>query len=94
MDEAASRLGLTLGVVGAVGSAIHGGYDLAISLPVAAGPLDAPNAVDPRGLLTFGAAGLGLLVIMADRARRTVPAPPRLPLPHRRCCSWCCTWPG
>ena len=32
------RLGLTLGVVGAVGSAIHGGYDLAISLPVAAGP--------------------------------------------------------
>jgi hypothetical protein len=64
VDAAASRLGLTLGVVGAVGSAIHGGYDLAVGLhPVAAGPLDAPNAVDPRGLLTFGAAGLGLLVM-------------------------------
>jgi hypothetical protein len=75
VDEAASRLGLTLGVVGAVGSAIHGGYDLAVSLhPVAAGPLDAPNAVDPRGLLTFGAAGLGLLV-MSWLIRRGGPFP-------------------
>jgi hypothetical protein len=70
VDEAASRLGLTLGVIGAVGSAIHGGYDLAVSLhPVTAAAMDAPNAVDPRGLLTFGAAGLGLLV-MAWLVRR------------------------
>jgi hypothetical protein len=49
VDEAASRLGLTLGVIGAVGSAIHGGYDLAVSLhPVTAAAMDAPNAVDPR----------------------------------------------
>jgi hypothetical protein len=75
VEPAASRLGLTLGVVGAMGSAIHGGYDLAVSLhPVAAGPMDAPNAVDPRGLLTFGAAGLGLLV-MSWLIRRGGPFP-------------------
>jgi hypothetical protein len=36
--------------------------------------VDAPNAVDPRGLLTFGAAGLGLLV-MSWLIRRGGPFP-------------------
>jgi hypothetical protein len=45
------------------GSAVHGGYDLAnvinppVSLP------DLPNPVDPRGLLTFGVAGVALFVV-------------------------------
>ncbi len=55
-----------LGSVGALGATIHGGYDLAVALhPVsAAGALvNAPSQTDPRGLLTFGLAGLGLLIV-------------------------------
>jgi hypothetical protein len=50
--------------VAALGAAIHGGYDLAnlINLPASAAALpDLPSQVDPRGLLTFGVMGLGLL---------------------------------
>jgi hypothetical protein len=55
---------LLLGVIGALGSAVHGGYDLSNALhPPAQGLPDLPNAVDPRGLLTFGVAGLGLWVV-------------------------------
>jgi hypothetical protein len=51
-------------VSAALGSAIHGGYDLANGLhPPAALNTDLPNPVDPRGLLTFGVAGLGLLLL-------------------------------
>ncbi len=56
---------LLLGTVGVLGGAIHGGYDLANALhpPTAlAAVADLPSAVDPRGLLTFGVAGIGLLV--------------------------------
>lgn len=57
---------LVIGVAGALGAAVHGGYDLANAL----NPPDSnvvslaslPSAVDPRGLLTFGVAGLGALV--------------------------------
>jgi hypothetical protein len=51
---------LLIGFVAGVGAAIHGAYDLALSLN---GPLDTglPNSVDPRGVLTFGAAGLSLV---------------------------------
>jgi hypothetical protein len=57
---------LVIGVAGALGAAVHGGYDLANAL----NPPDSnvvslaslPSAVDPRGLLTFGMAGLGALV--------------------------------
>jgi hypothetical protein len=59
-------MALGLGVVGALGAAIHGGYDLAnaINAPVANAAAEAglPNQVDPRGLLTFGVAGLAVLV--------------------------------
>jgi hypothetical protein len=52
---------LLLGLAGAIGSALHGGYDLAALLHPHA-PVDAnlPSAMDPRGLLTFGASGIGL----------------------------------
>lgn len=59
-----ARWGLLLGLIGAAGSILHGGYDLANALhPPATPNLDLPSAVDPRGLLTFGVAGLGLLVL-------------------------------
>jgi hypothetical protein len=59
-----ARWGVLLSLVGAGGSLIHGGYDLATALnpsPLPNG--DLPNPVDPRGLLTFGVTGLGLFVI-------------------------------
>ena len=56
-------LGLLLSLSAAIGSAIHGGYDLANALhPPAALNADLPNPIDPRGLLTFGIAGLGLFL--------------------------------
>jgi hypothetical protein len=65
-DAAYALLALLFGLVGAAGTAIHGGYDLsnAINPPasVPAGLLDLPNQVDPRGLLTFGFTGVGLFV--------------------------------
>lgn len=57
---------VVLSLVGALGSAAHGGYDLSSALHPAAENIPSlanlPNQVDPRGLLTFGLAGLGLLV--------------------------------
>jgi hypothetical protein len=56
--------GVLLAITGALGSAVHGGFDLANAIhppPIALAEL--PNAVDPRGLLTFGVAGVGLLVV-------------------------------
>lgn len=65
-DAAFSLWALLLGLVGAAGSILHGGYDLAnaINAPEAlpANVASLPSQVDPRGLLTFGLAGIGLLV--------------------------------
>ena len=58
-------LGTVLGVVAAVGAAVHGGYDLANAINPPAAVVNTPNAVDPRGLLTFGVGGLGLLAYAA-----------------------------
>jgi hypothetical protein len=64
VDPDLATLGLVLGIVGGVGAAVHGGFDLAVALhPVGALPADAANPVDPRGLLTFAVTGLGLLVL-------------------------------
>ena len=54
---------LLLGMAGALGSAAHGGYDLANAINPPPSIPDLPNPVDPRGLLTFGVAGIALLVI-------------------------------
>ncbi len=66
-------IGLALALMGALGAIVHGGYDLANALnPPLSDPLaeaGLPSPVDPRGLLTFGMAGLGLL-ILAVLARR------------------------
>ena len=66
VDATAARFGLLLALAGALGAAVHGAYDLAnaINPPAegAAALADLPNQVDPRGFLTFGVAGLALLV--------------------------------
>jgi hypothetical protein len=81
LDSAAAvgLLGLMLVAVGASGAMVHGGYDLANSVhaPVHDVLADAqlPSPIDPRGLLTFGISGLGLLVIAwQSRRSRTLPA--------------------
>jgi hypothetical protein len=57
-------LGLLLSLTGVLGAAIHGGYDLANALHPPSSPVSGlPNAVDPRGLLTFGVSGLGLFLL-------------------------------
>lgn len=64
-DAGFALLGLMLAGVSALGAAIHGAYDLANAIhpPVeAAGAAGLPNAIDPRGFLTFGLAGLAVLV--------------------------------
>jgi hypothetical protein len=60
VDESTALVGLIFGMAGALGALIHGGYDLANALHPPSSPPTLPNGVDPRGLLTFGAAGLGL----------------------------------
>ena len=62
LDRNLALLALLLGTVGALGSVIHGGYEVAnIVHPPASTPSDLPSPIDPRGLVTFGFAGLGLL---------------------------------
>jgi hypothetical protein len=66
VDAKGAMLGLILGSVAALGSTIHGGYDLATVLnPLPALPESVaalPSQIDPRGLLTFGVAGLAVLI--------------------------------
>ena len=63
-DSGFALLGLLLTLSAALGSAIHGGYDLSNTLhPPASLNMDLPNPIDPRGLLTFGVAGLGLFLL-------------------------------
>lgn len=63
-EAAFAMYALLLTSLGTLGAAIHGGYDLANILnPAAQANADLPSQIDPRGLLTFGVMGLGLLVI-------------------------------
>ncbi len=62
-DSSFALWALLLGLAGSIGSAIHGGYDLAGVLHQhAAVDPNLPSAMDPRGLLTFGVSGLALWV--------------------------------
>lgn len=63
-------LATVLAVAGALGAAIHGGYDLANAINPPDETVDLPSAIDPRGLLTFGLAGVALLVFAPLLARR------------------------
>jgi hypothetical protein len=62
-NATAALWALMLGSAAALGATIHGGYDLANALnPPTTLNTDLPNQIDPRGLLTFGASGIALLV--------------------------------
>jgi hypothetical protein len=71
VDGAFALWALLLGLMGALGATIHGGYDLgnainppaAVSSDLAAGLAALPSQIDPRGLTTFGLMGIALLVI-------------------------------
>lgn len=62
LDETLALYVLILGVAGAMGSVIHGGYDLAnaINQPAMMNA-DLPSQIDPRGLLSFAAVGIAIL---------------------------------
>jgi hypothetical protein len=63
-DPGLALLGLALGFAGSMGAFVHGGYDLAVVVrPEEAGTLTGPFPVDPRGLMTFGVSGMGVLVL-------------------------------
>jgi hypothetical protein len=67
---------LLLGVIGAVGAAVHGAFEVAKAIEPPEGG-DFPNPIDPRGFLTFGVAGIALLLV-AWLARRGDVLPRRL----------------
>jgi hypothetical protein len=62
-DASFALLALLLGIAGALGSAVHGGYDLANAINPPSSVPDLPNPVDPRGLLTFGVVGAALFFV-------------------------------
>jgi hypothetical protein len=70
VDAGFAILALVLGVVGAIGASAHGAFDLANVLQPPERRGDLPNAIDPRGFMTFGLTGIALL-IMAWLARRS-----------------------
>jgi hypothetical protein len=61
-EEGFALWALLLALVGAAGSLIHGGFDLARLVGPPTLPTEIANAVDPRGLLTFGVAGVAVFV--------------------------------
>jgi len=68
VDAGFATWGMVLGLAGTLGAGVHGAYDLANainrpSILVDTGLADLPSAIDPRGFLTFGVAGLALLVL-------------------------------
>jgi hypothetical protein len=72
VDQSFATWALLLGVVAALGSAAHGGYDLANGInPPGTGTGGLPSQVDPRGLLTFGVTGIAVAVFawLVSRSR-------------------------
>lgn len=64
LDESWAYWTLIFALAGVFGAAVHGGYDLANSInppsELASVLTSFPSQVDPRGLLTFGVASIGL----------------------------------
>ena len=56
-----SAWALVFGLAGALAATLHGGYDLANAIHAPAQTSDLPSPIDPRGLGTFGLAGIALL---------------------------------
>ncbi len=62
VDEGYALVGLLFGIGGALGASVHAAFDLANSLHPPTSPFDYASPVDPRGFLTFVAAGLAILI--------------------------------
>jgi len=66
IDESVALLAVLMGVVGALGSVAHGGYDLANAIHPPATNIvslsDFPSQIDARGLLAFGFASVAVLL--------------------------------
>ncbi len=64
-DTGFAMWAVLLGIAGAVGSGLHGGFDLAVQAKNPAGTVSnlTANPTDPRGLATFALSGLALLLI-------------------------------
>lgn len=66
VDGGMGLLAFVFSATAAIGSAIHGAYDLANALNPpdsnAAALANLPSQIDPRGFLTFGVAGIGVLL--------------------------------
>ena len=63
-DPSFALLGLLLGTVAAIGSTVHGAYDLAnIVNPPGVSLGASPSPPDPRGVLTFGLMSLSVLTL-------------------------------
>ena len=63
-DTNLALLALVLGIASAVGSAVHGGYDLANAInPPEVAASDLPSQINPRGLLSFAVSGIALSII-------------------------------
>jgi hypothetical protein len=60
-DQAFALWGALVGIAGAIGSTLHGGFDLASEIRRI--PLPELSQADPRGLATFGLTALGLAVM-------------------------------
>jgi hypothetical protein len=60
---------LVVGLAGAFAAVLHGGYDLANAIHPPGAASGFPSQVDPRGLGTFGLAGVSLLGFSALMAR-------------------------
>lgn len=60
-DEGFSLLALLFGTLGTAGAAVHAAFDLSNNLHPPATPFAYPSPVDPRGFLTFVAAGIAIL---------------------------------
>ena len=63
VDPGLALWGVVIGAVGTIGSVVHAAWEVALIVqPVGRNP-DAPAPMDPRGFLTFGMTGLGILVL-------------------------------
>jgi hypothetical protein len=73
-DPGFALLALLLGAGGGYGAAIHGAYQLALAAHGTPETTELPNAVDPRGFLTFGvtAVAIGLFAWLLGGRLRTV----------------------
>ncbi len=72
-DEGFALLGLLFGIGGAGGAAVHAAFDLANNLHPPATPFAYPSPVDPRGFLTFVAAGIAILTFSSLIPRSKLP---------------------